>query len=71
MKNKEELLFSVRLKTPQSGETTFKDHVYGDISVKNSEIDDFILARSDENQTPVYNLVVVVDDHSMAITICH
>jgi len=60
--------FSVRLKTPRSGETTFKDHVYGDISVKNSEIDDFILARSDENQTPVYNLVVVVDDHSMAIT---
>ena len=60
--------FSVRLKIPLTGNTTFKDKVYGNISVKNSEIDDFILARSDSNNTPVYNLVVVVDDHDMNIT---
>ena len=60
--------FSVRLKTPQEGETSFLDKVYGKITVKNSEIDDFILARSDVNRSPVYNLVVTVDDHDMNIT---
>jgi glutamyl-tRNA synthetase len=60
--------FSVRLKTPQKGETSFLDKVYGKITVKNSEIDDFILARSDPKRSPVYNLVVTVDDHDMNIT---
>jgi len=60
--------FSVRLKTPQFGNTIFSDIVYGDIIIDNSEVDDFILARSDLNRSPVYNLVVVVDDHDMDIT---
>ena len=60
--------YSIRLKTPEKGETSFFDKVYGRISVKNAEIDDFILARSDANKSPVYNLVVTVDDHDMNIT---
>ena len=58
--------FTVRLKTPQDGATAFNDAIYGPISVENSELDDFIIARSDFS--PVYNLVVVVDDHEMGIT---
>ena len=58
--------FTVRLKTSQDGATAFNDTIYGSISVENSELDDFIIARSDFS--PVYNLVVVVDDHEMGIT---
>ncbi len=57
--------FAVRLKIPR-GVTSFKDRIYGNIRVKNSEIDSFIIARSDGS--PTYNLVVVVDDHFMGIT---
>ena len=58
--------FTVRLKTPQDGKTSFEDLIYGNISVENNEIDDFIIARSDG--TPVYNLTNVVDDSLMEIT---
>ena len=58
--------FTVRLKTPQDGKTSFKDLIYGNISVENNEIDDFIIARSDGS--PVYNLTNVVDDSLMEIT---
>ena len=58
--------FTVRLKTPQDGTTSFEDLIYGNISVENNEIDDFIIARSDGS--PVYNLTNVVDDNSMEIT---
>ncbi len=58
--------FTIRLKTPKDGMVTFSDEIYGSIKVDNSEIDDFIIARSDGS--PVYNLVVVVDDHDMKIS---
>ena len=58
--------FTVRLKTPQDGKTSFDDLVYGKIAVENNEIDDFIIARSDGS--PVYNLTNVVDDSLMEIT---
>ena len=58
--------FTVRLKTPQYGKTSFEDLIYGNISVQNNEIDDFIIARSDGS--PVYNLTNVVDDSLMEIT---
>lgn len=57
--------FTIRLRVP-SGETVFHDKIYGPVKVQNKEIDDFIIARSDGS--PVYNLVVVVDDHEMGIT---
>ncbi|WP_265563141.1 glutamate--tRNA ligase [Sphingomicrobium arenosum] len=58
--------FVVRLKTPNEGESVIEDMVQGRISVKNDEIDDFILLRSDG--TPTYMLAVVVDDHDMGVT---
>src|SRR3954454_6019733 len=56
----------IRLKAPQTGATTIRDLVQGEVTVKNSELDDLILLRADG--TPTYNLSVVVDDHDMGIT---
>ncbi|HBF98995.1 MAG TPA: glutamate--tRNA ligase, partial [Alphaproteobacteria bacterium] len=56
----------VRLKAPQTGETTIRDQVLGDITFANDQLDDLILLRSDG--TPTYMLSVVVDDHDMGIT---
>ncbi|MEN3037710.1 MAG: glutamate--tRNA ligase [Candidatus Kryptonium sp.] len=56
---------TIRFKVPD-GETVFFDVVHGEIRFNNSEIDDFIILRSDN--TPVYNMAVVVDDHKMDIT---
>ena len=58
--------FVIRLKTPTEGETTIEDAVQGKVSVKNAEIDDYILLRADG--TPTYMLAVVVDDHDMGVT---
>ncbi len=58
--------FCVRLRVPQEGETQFADRIKGDISIKNSEIDDLIIVRT--NGSPIYNFAVVVDDHDMGIT---
>jgi glutamyl-tRNA synthetase len=57
---------SIRLKAPQTGATTIHDHVQGEVTVANSELDDLIILRADG--TPTYNLSVVVDDHDMGIT---
>jgi glutamyl-tRNA synthetase len=56
----------IRLKAPQQGSTTIRDHVQGDVTVANGELDDLIILRADGS--PTYNLSVVVDDHDMAIT---
>nr|WP_246586777.1 glutamate--tRNA ligase [Stakelama flava] len=58
--------FVVRLKAPREGAMTIDDHVQGSITVQNSELDDFILLRSDGS--PTYMLAVVVDDHDMGVT---
>ena len=58
--------YVIRLKTETGGKMTIKDAVQGEVSVQNSEIDDFILLRSDG--TPTYMLAVVVDDHDMGVT---
>ncbi|PIZ62463.1 MAG: glutamate--tRNA ligase, partial [Candidatus Marinimicrobia bacterium CG_4_10_14_0_2_um_filter_48_9] len=50
----------VRFKTPTEGVTRFKDIVRKQVDVTNSEIDDFVILRSDGS--PVYQLAVVVDD---------
>jgi glutamyl-tRNA synthetase len=44
------------------------DLVQGRIEVAAEEIDDFIILRSDERETPVYNFAAVVDDALMGIT---
>ncbi|GAA4764213.1 glutamate--tRNA ligase [Stakelama sediminis] len=58
--------FVVRLKAPKDGSMTIEDRVQGKVTVNNSEIDDFVLLRSDG--TPTYMLAVVVDDHDMGVT---
>jgi glutamyl-tRNA synthetase len=57
---------TIRLKAPREGATTIRDHVMGEVTVGNEELDDLIILRSDG--TPTYNFSVVVDDHDMAIT---
>lgn len=58
--------YAVRLKAPTEGAVTVEDRVQGAVTVANSEIDDFILLRSDG--TPTYMLSVVVDDFDMGVT---
>ncbi len=58
--------FTIRLKTPDEGETTIDDQVQGAVTVRNEEIDDYIILRADG--TPTYMLAVVVDDHDMGVT---
>ena len=58
--------FVIRLKAPRDGETVIDDRVQGRVTVQNSELDDFILLRSDGS--PTYMLAVVVDDHDMGVT---
>ncbi len=58
--------FTVRIKSPQDGETVVADAVKGDVRFQNRQLDDLILLRTDG--TPTYNLAVVVDDHDMGIT---
>ena len=56
----------VRLKAPREGETVIEDQVQGRVAVRNEELDDFVLLRSDGS--PTYMLAVVVDDHDMGVT---
>lgn len=58
--------YVIRQNNPLDGTTTFKDELYGDITVQNEELDDMILIKSDG--FPTYNFANVVDDHLMGIT---
>jgi len=48
------------------GKTSFKDQVFGEITIDNAEMEDQILIKSDG--MPTYNFANVVDDNAMAIT---
>ncbi|WP_170424536.1 glutamate--tRNA ligase [Ruegeria arenilitoris] len=58
--------YVIRIKAPQDGTTVIRDEVQGDVTIRNDQLDDMILLRSDG--TPVYMLAVVVDDHDMGVT---
>jgi len=58
--------YTIRIRTPEQGETVIEDAVQGRVTVQNEEIDDFILLRADG--TPTYMLAVVVDDADMDCT---
>ncbi len=62
----EDAPYVIRLKTPTDGETAIDDAVQGRVTVRNAEIDDYVLLRADG--TPTYMLAVVVDDHDMGCT---
>jgi glutamyl-tRNA synthetase len=56
---------AIRFKVPE-GHTTFDDAVHGPIEFDHSNIEDFVILRSDTY--PTYHLSVVVDDVDMRIT---
>ena len=58
--------YVIRLRTPMEGETVIEDEVQGRVTIRNDQLDDMILLRSDGS--PVYMLAVVVDDHDMGVT---
>lgn len=58
--------YVIRQKVPLSGETKFEDLVYGEITIKNSDIEDQILLKADGY--PTYNFANVIDDHLMKIS---
>ncbi len=58
--------FVVRIKSPKNGQVVIHDQVQGDVIIRNDQLDDMILLRSDGS--PVYMLAVVVDDFDMGIT---
>ncbi|MBX3083245.1 MAG: glutamate--tRNA ligase [Anaerolineae bacterium] len=56
----------VRFKIPLEGDTVVNDLVRGPISVKNEQLADLVLLKSDG--FPTYHLANVVDDHFMEIS---
>ncbi|HOW50774.1 MAG TPA: glutamate--tRNA ligase [bacterium] len=56
----------IRQRIPDGGTTTFKDEVFGEITVENDTLDDNVLLKSDG--LPTYNFANVVDDHLMGIS---
>jgi len=58
--------YVIRLKAPRDGATVIEDAVQGEVTIRNDQLDDMVLLRSDG--TPTYMLAVVVDDHDMGVT---
>jgi glutamyl-tRNA synthetase len=56
----------IRFATPESGPISYDDLIHGPISIDASELDDFVIVKSDG--IPTYNLAVVIDDSSMEIS---
>jgi glutamyl-tRNA synthetase len=56
----------LRFRVPETGRTSFEDQVFGEITVDNREIEDFVLLRSDGQ--PTYHLGVVSDDLDLRIS---
>jgi len=58
--------YVLRFKIPLEGDTVVDDQVQGRTVFKNTDLEDFVVARSDG--TPTYNFVVVVDDIDLGIS---
>jgi glutamyl-tRNA synthetase len=58
--------FTVRLRVPAEGSTTFRDELRGDITFDHFNVDDQVLLKSDG--FPTYHLANVVDDHLMRMS---
>jgi glutamyl-tRNA synthetase len=57
---------AIRFRVPEGGVTAFDDAVVGRVEFANSELEDFVLQRSDG--IPTYHLSVVADDLDMRLT---
>ncbi len=58
--------YVVRHKMPLDGTVTVKDELRGEISFNASDLDDYVLLKSDG--FPTYHLCSVIDDHEMKIS---
>ncbi len=58
--------FVIRQKMPLDGVTSYKDEVFGEITMNNSELQDQILMKADGY--PTYNFCHVIDDYLMGVT---
>lgn len=58
--------YVVRFKVPDGGALTMTDSVVGDVTIERSEVDDFVIFKSDGY--PTYHFAVVVDDALMNVT---
>lgn len=56
----------IRFRNPDEGSVVWDDLILDRIEIANSELDDFVIARTDGS--PMYNFCVVVDDLDMRIT---
>jgi glutamyl-tRNA synthetase len=57
---------ALRFAVPENGSTGFDDAVFGRVEFANTELEDFVLLRSDAS--PTYHLSVVADDIDLRIT---
>ena len=58
--------YIIRFKMPREGVTIAHDHLRGDIKTENSQLNDYVLLKTDG--LPTYHLAAIVDDHEMGIT---
>jgi len=58
--------YVIRQNAPTTGETSYHDIVFGDMTFPNESLDDMVLIKQDG--MPTYNFANVIDDHLMGIT---
>jgi glutamyl-tRNA synthetase len=58
--------YIIRFKMPREGTTIAHDHLRGEIKTENSQLNDYVLLKTDG--LPTYHLAAIVDDHEMGIT---
>lgn len=58
---------AIRFKVPNDGSIEFKDYIRGEMSFNLSDVEDFVILRSDKS--PTYHLASTVDDIDYEITI--
>lgn len=58
--------YVIRIRIPREGNTIVSDLIRGTVSFDNSQLDDYIILKS--NNMPTYNFACVIDDHFMKIS---
>jgi glutamyl-tRNA synthetase len=58
--------YTIRFKIPKEGVTVAHDHLRGDITTENAQLNDYVILKTDG--LPTYHLAAIVDDHEMQIT---
>lgn len=58
--------YTIRFKVPYEGATVAHDHLRGDITIENKQLNDQVILKTDG--MPTYHLAAMVDDQEMQIT---